>query len=42
LGVEQFEDRVAGGAGVVFVLGQDALRVLCPPVAVFVRHWVSV
>ena len=30
LGVEQFEQRFAGGAGVVFGLGEDVLRVLDP------------
>ena len=40
LGVEQFEQRLAGGAGVVLGLGEDVLRVLGP--ALGVVSWPSV
>ena len=38
LGVEQFEQRLAGGAGVVLGLGEDVLRVLGPALGVFPGH----
>ena len=42
LGVEQFEQRLAGGAGVVLGLGEDVLRVLGPALGVLAWPSVSV